>query len=461
MTTAAGHSTNHATPKQPKQRYVGIVRVSEVGGREGERFVSSDQQRERIEAACDRDGGRLIDVHEEMDVKGDTPIEERAGLRAAIEAVETGKADVIVAAYFDRLFRSLSTQAEVIDRVEGAGGRVLAVDVGQVTSASAGQWLSGTMLGAVSEYFKRSIKERSAEGQSRAVARGATPWARVPLGYTRLEDGTLTPEPKTVPIVRRAFEMRVAGESVTQIRNMLKSHDIERSHRGVQVMLANRIYLGELHFGKLVNLTACEPIIERELFDRVQRMVIPRGPKPKSTRLLARLGVLRCGSCGARLGAMKLPKQDDYPIYRCPSTSDCDHHVTISAVIAERVVVEATRAALRDTEGRADAQANARQAHEDLAVAEAARDAAISAFDGLGDLQATKDRLAQLQAAVDDAQERVARLGDTETALTINGDRDWDLLTADERRALIRATVERASVRPGRGPDRIAIELFV
>jgi DNA invertase Pin-like site-specific DNA recombinase len=395
-----------------------------------------------------------------MDVKGDTPIEERAGLRAAIEAVETGKADVIVAAYFDRLFRSLSTQAEVIDRVERAGGKVLAVDVGQVTNASAGQWLSGTMLGAVSEYFKRSVKERSAEGQARAVARGATPWARVPVGYDR-SNGTLSPNPDEVPIAQRAFKMRADGESITQIRNMLKSHGIERSHRGVQVMLANRIYLGELHFGKLVNLAACEPIIERELFDRVQRMFIPRGRKPKSTRLLARLGVLRCGSCGARLSAMKLPKQNDYPIYRCPSTSDCDHHVTISAVIAERVVVEATRAALRDIEGRADAQANARQAREDLAVAEAARDAAISAFDGLGDLQAAKDRLAQLQAAVDGAQERVAGLGDTETALTINGDRDWDLLTADERRALIRATVERASVRPGRGPDRIAIELFV
>ncbi|HEV2945271.1 MAG TPA: recombinase family protein [Solirubrobacteraceae bacterium] len=284
--------------------------------------------------------------------------------------------------------------------------------------------------------------------------------ARVPVGYDR-SNGTLSPNPDEVPIAQRAFKMRADGESITQIRNMLKSHGIERSHRGVQVMLANRIYLGELHFGKLVNLAACEPIIERELFDRVQRMFIPRGRKPKSTRLLARLGVLRCGSCGARLSAMKLPKQNDYPIYRCPSTSDCDHHVTISAVIAERVVVEATRAALRDIEGRADAQANARQAREDLAVAEAARDAAISAFDGLGDLQAAKDRLAQLQAAVDGAQERVAGLGDTETALTINGDRDWDLLTADERRALIRATVERASVRPGRGPDRIAIELFV
>jgi len=444
----------------PQQRYVGIVRVSEVGGREGERFVSPDEQRERIEAACDRDGGRLIDVHKEMDVKGDTPIEERAGLRAAIEAVETGKADVIVAAYFDRLFRSLSTQAEVIDRVERAGGKVLAVDVGQVTNASAGQWLSGTMLGAVSEYFKRSVKERSAEGQARAVARGATPWARVPVGYDR-SNGTLSPNPDEVPIAQRAFKMRADGQSITQIRNMLKSHGIERSHRGVQVMLANRIYLGELHFGKLVNLAACEPIIERELFDRVQRMFIPRGRKPKSTRLLARLGVLRCGSCGARLSAMKLPKQNDYPIYRCPSTSDCDHHVTISAVIAERVVVERVRAALADIEGRASAEGNVREAERALQHAEQALSGAVAMLSGLEDVEGTRERLLSLREARDEAQAQVDQLGGAPVAITVNAATDWDLLTLDERRELIRATVERATVAPGgRGVGRITLKLF-
>ena len=84
--------------------------------------------------------------------------------------------------------------------------------------------------------------------------------------------------------------MRADGESITQIRKMLKSHGVERSHRGVQVMLASRIYLGEVHFGKLVNLDAHEPIIDRELWSRVQRMVIPRGRARSSDRLLARLG---------------------------------------------------------------------------------------------------------------------------------------------------------------------------
>jgi DNA invertase Pin-like site-specific DNA recombinase len=395
-----------------------------------------------------------------MDVSGGRALADRPGLSAAVAAIEAGTADVVAAAYFDRLFRSLSTQSEVIERVERAGGQVLAVDVGRITGESAGQWLSGTMMGAVSEYYRRSMRERSARGQAKAVERGATPWARVPAGYSRT-DGTLSPDAKTVPIVQRAFDMRADGASITQIRNMLKSHDIERSHRGVQVMLANRIYLGEVHFGELANLNAHEPIIEPELFERVQRMVIPRGRKSKSTRLLARLGVLRCGSCGARLSAMKLPKQNDYPIYRCPSTSDCDHHVTISAVIAEQVVSDSVRAALADVDGRASAEANVREAETDLENADQALRTAIAAFSGFEDITETQERLSELRRVRDEAQVRVDRLGGTGEALSVRADTDWDRLTLDERRALIRATVEQATVRPGRGADRIAVQLFI
>jgi site-specific DNA recombinase len=440
----------------PQRRAIGIVRVSRVSGREGESFASPDEQRQRIEAECERDGLDLLDVIPEMDVSGGTPLAKREGLRTAVERVEAGEAQVVVAAYFDRLCRSLKVQGELIERVEAAGGQVLAVDVGQVTNGSAGQWLSGTLLGAVNEYQRRTTTERTAGAQARAVARGATPWARVPLGYDR-SNGTLSPNPDEVPIVRQAFKMRADGESLAAIRKMLKSHGIERSHRGVQVMLANRIYLGELHFGKLVNLAACEPIIDRELWDRVQRIVIPRGPQPASTRLLSRLGILRCGSCGARLSTMKLPKQGDYPIYRCPTSSDCDRHMTISAVIAEEVVVAATRAAIADIEGRAHAQANRRQAEADLASAESALEAAVSAFDGLGDLQATKDKLAQLGAAADEARERLERMGAGDIAIRVNGAEEWDQLTHDEQRELIRATIKTAVVAPGRGADRITI----
>jgi hypothetical protein len=35
---------------------------------------------------------------------------------------------------------------------------------------------------------------------------------------------------------------------------------------------------------------------------------------------------------------------------------------------------------------------------------------------------------------------------------------DWELLTLDERRALVRAVIERVMIAPGRGSERITIE---
>src|SRR4051812_8747118 len=88
------------------RRAIGIVRVSQVNGREGDSFASPAEQRERIRAACDRDNLRLVETIDELDVSGGTPLEKRRGLRAAVEAVEAGNAEVVVAAYFDRLVRS-------------------------------------------------------------------------------------------------------------------------------------------------------------------------------------------------------------------------------------------------------------------------------------------------------------------------------------------------------------------
>jgi hypothetical protein len=47
------------------RRAIGIIRVSQVGGRSGDGFTSPKTQRERIEAECEREGLRLLDCFEE------------------------------------------------------------------------------------------------------------------------------------------------------------------------------------------------------------------------------------------------------------------------------------------------------------------------------------------------------------------------------------------------------------
>ena len=277
------------------------MRVSRVGGREGEQFVSPSEQAERIRLACERDGLQLVETIEELDVSGGTPLERRPGLRRAVELVEAGDADVVVVAYLDRLVRSLTVQAEVVNRVEKAGGAIMAVDIGALTHGSAGQWLSGTMLGAVAEYARRVTAERTQDAKRRAVARGVPPFPNVPPGYRRRDDGTLEPHPAEAPVVADAFRFRAGGATVKAVREHLRANGIERSFHGTTSLLASRVVLGELNFGKLTNASSHAPLIDAETWGKVQRMSSPRGRRAKSERLLARLGVLRCGTCGARM----------------------------------------------------------------------------------------------------------------------------------------------------------------
>ena len=218
--------------------------------------------------------------------------------------------------------------------------------------------------------------------------------------------------------------------------------------------------LGELHFGTYApNLTAHEAIVDRGVWERVQRMTVSAGRRAKSDRVLARVGVLRCGGCGGRM-VVGSARSGAYALYRCPPHSTCEQRFTIGAEIVERVVVDAVRAALSDVEGRASAEHRARDASVALDRAQAQLDAAIRAFSGLEDETAAKDRLIHLRQERDEAREHVERLGGTRSALTISAATDWDRLSLDARRALTRAVVERVTVAPGRGPGRITVALF-
>lgn len=453
----SGATSPSRSTRSSSRRAVGVVRVSRVGGRSGEQFVSPTEQRTRIEDACARDDLELVATLEELDVSGGAALEKRPGLRRAIEMIEAGEAEVVVVAYFDRLVRSVSIQAEVVGRVERAGGGIIAVDVGEVSADTASRWLSSTMLGMVAEYHRRVTAERTADAKRRAIARGVPTFSKIPPGYRRRNDGTLEPHPTEAPIVADAFKLRAEGSTVMKVREHLREHGIERSFHGTTSMLGSRMYLGELRFGQLVNTASHPAIVDAETWARVQRIRSPRGRRAKSERLLARLGVLRCGTCGSRMVVGTAHRGSRYPFYRCPPIGDCPQRVTISAEAAERLVVDAVKNALQGIAGSASIGEGIDDAARELERADEALAAAVEAFTGLDDVAAAKERLAALRDTRDQIRDRLTELEAAQApAITITVE-DWDRLTLGEQRALIRAVIDRAEVAPGRGEDRLSI----
>ena len=204
---------------------------------------------------------------------------------------------------------------------------------------------------------------------------------------------------------------------------------------------------------------------DRDDFGQVQRMKVPRGRQPKSDRLLARLRVLRCGTCGSPLGTMRMQRQGDYPIYRCGSHNDCDGHVTIAAEPTEAWVWERVKAHLADAEGRASADDRAGRLVRERDEAQERLDRAVRSLGaaGLVDEAASVETLGELRAERDRRQEALDALPPAAGLdLVVRVDDDLSLAV---RRDLIRATVQSVTVAPSgggrpRGTARLAITFF-
>jgi hypothetical protein len=291
------------------------------------------------------------------------------------------------------------------------------------------------------------------------VARGVYPHPKVPVGYARGEDGVLVVEPAAGRVVVRAFRRRDRGASLVEIQAWLAENGIERALSGVAWMLRSRMYLGEIHFGELHNPRAHEAIVkDRGLFERVQRRTVSRGRQAKSERLLARLGVLRCGTCASRMVI-----NSDSRSYRCGDTSAnrCRRRAAVKADRVEAMVLDAVRAhsATADAPGRGSRKRQIREADAAIERAGADLDEAIRQLGELGLLGrlASQETLGKLATALDDAHAARARLGDPGESDVIGPDEIDTLREPAKRlaawRRLITDTVESVRVAPATAPD--------
>lgn len=459
----------------PAKRAIGIVRVSEVGDRSDETFHSPEAQREAITRLCESKGWQLLDVHPEMNISGGATLENRPGLSRAVTAVLTNHAEVIVALDSSRLWRSTEVRQQVLRLVQGQGGEVWTAKDGELSQHSARAKFGGLVQTGADEMYREEIAEKSAEGQRIAASRNVPPMtlppglAREAIGTDRHGRPVLGPVVKTkdANAVAEAVQMRARGATIAAVREHLAAHGITRSYHGTQSLLRSPLLCGRWVFGKDrradEQLSGTLPAIVDEAIWKAAQASQPRGRRPSSDRLLARLGILRCATCDSRM-VVGTQRQNgrSYPFYRCASVrEDCERRVTISATVAEQVVVDAARAHLDGELGLRPVAENSRDARMALAQAQDELDAAIRNLAPVIDEPTVVDVLRELRQVRDDAQARVAGLGDPDEYTIMRLNEDWNDLSLEDRRRSIRATIERVLVRPaepGRSPeDRIEV----
>jgi site-specific DNA recombinase len=181
---------------------VGYLRVSTD---EQARGYGLDVQRSKVREFAKQERLSVAGIFEDVGVPGSTPLLERKGLAAALDAVKAGEASALVVARHDRLARE-TLEALLIEReFNRSGARVLYADGGSNGETNELRFMRQVMH-AMAEFEKRQLVARLAAARRAKAERGGYAGGRPPFGY-RADGGFLYPDEREAPVVKWIFEL--------------------------------------------------------------------------------------------------------------------------------------------------------------------------------------------------------------------------------------------------------------
>lgn len=323
--------------------------------------VSSDEQAgpdrtslgEQVRACedyCEERGYTIVerfqDVHSGLD-------RYRPGFRNLQAAAREGRVDVVVAWRDDRLSRSISGTADLIEstkrhdvEIHTIGGMPFDKRTAEIIAFFHTQEVVG-------------IVERTQAGKRGAARAGRFP-AHVPFGYQKDEDQYVHIDEAHAAVVRKIFRWYLDDHlSASAIAKRLKSqyprdddgrHGPPHSTSGVLRLLKANAYIGELRYADIT--VAIPAIIDDHTWERANRLIGRKNTwvngkgNTRDEFILAKL--LICKGC-ARLLTPKTATWKGLRYYRCLGyTPACRHHPYIRADKLERHVWEQVKSMARD-----------------------------------------------------------------------------------------------------------------
>lgn len=302
------------------------------------------QIRDELEAAGESVNMQVVDFEDTMG--GD--ILNRPVLEEMRRFVREHRPDYFVCLDPDRFSRSLVHSLLVKEEIEAVGTKLVFVQHNYDKSAEGKLFYA--LRGAIAEFEKAKILERTKRGMHGKLRQGKLPYHVAVYGYDfDKERDNLVVNETEARWVRQIFEWATQGVGPLEIRTRLNDMGIPAKKGGpwytssIRLMLKNTTYIGEMRCNryKWEGLSALmqlpkdkrdkpirssvrpesewiivptPPLIDRELFDRVQGTfrTLKRRAK-KGAGILS--GLLTCGLCG---GAVHYVAHKQYGhLFRC------------------------------------------------------------------------------------------------------------------------------------------------
>ena len=199
-------------------RTVAYVRVSTE--KQADHGVSLEAQQAKIRAYAELYGLDLVDVV--IDAAQSAKSLDRPGLRRALSMLEHCEAEALLVVKLDRLTRSVRDLGQLVeDHFADADGPALLSVSEQVDTRTAAGRLVLNVLGAVSQWEREAIGERTSAAMRHLADRGAYIGGQVPFGYQLAQGGRVEAHPQEQRVIAAARQLREDGLSLREIAREL------------------------------------------------------------------------------------------------------------------------------------------------------------------------------------------------------------------------------------------------
>jgi DNA invertase Pin-like site-specific DNA recombinase len=205
---------------------IGYIRVST--DQQAERGISLAVQRERVRAMATVQGAKLLDVI--VDGGESAKSMNRPGLQQVLSLVDAGKVHAVIIAKLDRLTRSVKDLCTLLEVFEKRGVALISVAESLDTGSAAGR-LVITIMGAVSQWEREAIGERTREALRHKRSRGQR-IGNIAYGFRLAGDGVhVEAEPGEQVVLAEIRRLREKGMSLRKIATALNDREY-RTRRG-------------------------------------------------------------------------------------------------------------------------------------------------------------------------------------------------------------------------------------
>lgn len=279
---------------------------------------------------------------------------DRDELQRLLSDIEAGKIDQVLFTKLDRWFRSVRHYTATQELLDKHGVTWSAIwEPIYDTTTPAGRLIVNQMM-SIAQFEAENTSQRIRSVMAYKVSQGEAVTGKTPIGY-RIRDKHLVIEPDEAEAIRKIFQRYAEFGSLNDTARFAQGLGYMIHKQNLKWILKNRKYIGE-HRG---NKEYCPPIIDRDLFEDIQRKLKMNVSK-SAKRTYIFTGLLKCACCGRRMASMHdaTKGKEGYTYYRCPAyyvpPRSCENKRIIGEKVIEKYLVDEAQKIAKDIQIKAE-----------------------------------------------------------------------------------------------------------